>query len=536
MGTLFEGVSVEIGPAPAISGLDSDLVSPRESHDSSSLNPNGQGDLDSEDERPKQLFRCKKQTILSTFNTRTLAPKGRLDELAHCAKQNGIDIIAIQEHRFYHPNDTLQFQFAGDYQLTTSSATKNSSNSTVGGVGFLLSPKASENILNVESISPRIMVLELQGNPKSTIICAYSPHNDAPLEDMRSFYSDLKSVLESVPKHNLLAVLGDLNAKLGPEEQKFTYNTATNRNGELLSDLMEEFSLFCSNCSFMKSKQQLWTFEYPSGKRAQLDYILFRKKWRNSVKNSRSYSSFSSIGSDHRIVSSTIKLSLRSSKRSMPHPMKTIDWKKVSQDKDLYKEFAVTFHIRFQLLHPDLVLDAENLEESYSNLTTITEEVASSLLPKKQKATRFSPSTAEVVELAREKVKLTSSEYHRAPSVLNKISLTIAQRELDDAYLKAEADYINSKIADLANLHITKKHHAAWKTISEISGKRSKPSVRLKGGSQAKRLSNWANHFGSLLGKEPKLPDNISLPREKISDTLDIPTSEFTLTELLKVL
>ena len=278
------------------------------------------------------------------------AQKGRLDELSHCAKTNGIDIIAIQEHRFYHPKDRLQFQITGDYQLITSSATKNTSNSTIGGVGFLLSPKASENIINMESIAPRIMVLELEGNPKSTIVCAYSPHNNSSLEDMKSFYCDLKSVLESVPRHNLLAVLGDLNAKLGPEDQKFTYNTSTNRNGELLSDLMEEFNLFCSNCSFMKSKQQLWTFEYPSGNRAQLDYILFRKKWRNSIKNSRSYSSFSSIGSDHRIVSSTIKLSLRSSKRSAPHPMKTIDWKKVTQDKNLCNEFAVTVHNRFQLL------------------------------------------------------------------------------------------------------------------------------------------------------------------------------------------
>ena len=82
---------------------------------------------------------------------------------------------------------------------------------------------------------------------------------------MMSFlYSDLKSVLENVPKQNLLAVLGDFNAKLGPEEQKLIYNPPTNRNGEHLSDLMDEFSLFCSNCSFMKTKHQLWTFEYPS--------------------------------------------------------------------------------------------------------------------------------------------------------------------------------------------------------------------------------------------------------------------------------
>ena len=195
-GTLFEGIPVEIGLAPALSGLDSDHASFRESNDRSSLNPPGRGHLDSEDERPKQLFRCKKRTILSTLNTRTLAPNGRLDELAHCAKENAIDIIAIQEHRFYHPKDPLMFQMAGKYQLITSSATKNTSNSSVGGVGFLLSPKATENIVNVESISPRILVLELAGNPKSTIICIYSPHNDSSLEDMKSFYSDLKSVLD----------------------------------------------------------------------------------------------------------------------------------------------------------------------------------------------------------------------------------------------------------------------------------------------------------------------------------------------------
>ena len=37
-GTLFEGIPVEIGLAPALSGLDSDHVSFRESNDRSSLN------------------------------------------------------------------------------------------------------------------------------------------------------------------------------------------------------------------------------------------------------------------------------------------------------------------------------------------------------------------------------------------------------------------------------------------------------------------------------------------------------------------
>ena len=93
--------------------------------------------------------------------------------------------------------------------------------------------------------------------------------------EIDAFYTSLWSTMEQVPIHNLLVIAGDLNAKLGPDEAKFSFN-----------------SLFISNTSFMKPKGQLWTFEYPSGDRNQLDYLTFRKKWRNSVKDSRAFSSF----------------------------------------------------------------------------------------------------------------------------------------------------------------------------------------------------------------------------------------------------
>ena len=60
--------------------------------------------------------------------------------------------------------------------------------------------------------------------------------------------------------------------------------------------------------------------------------------------------------------------------------------------------------------------------------------------------------------------------------------------------------------------------------------------MRLKGGSQSKRLSNWTDHFQNLLGKEPKLPDDLTLPRTRISEELDISTAEFSLEELQAVL
>ena len=100
-----------------------------------------------------------------------------------------------------------------------------------------------------------------------------------------------------------------------------------NRNGELLVDFMEEFNLFPVNTKFMKSKNKSWTFDYPNCSKAQLDYMLIRRKWQNSVKECRPYSSVTSVESDHRIVTADVKLSLRVSKKSPSNPMKSIDCK-----------------------------------------------------------------------------------------------------------------------------------------------------------------------------------------------------------------
>ena len=79
---------------------------------------------------------CNSTTTLGTFNARTLTPRGRLQELGLNAELCSIDVIAVQEHRFYHPDDKLKYHDVGSYQLVTTSAYKNSANATVGGVGF----------------------------------------------------------------------------------------------------------------------------------------------------------------------------------------------------------------------------------------------------------------------------------------------------------------------------------------------------------------------------------------------------------------
>ena len=101
----------------------------------------------------------------------------------------------------------------------------------------------------------------------------------------------------SIPKHNVLLVVGDFNAHIGKDLRKYTFHNETNKNGQQAIDFAEEANLLVTNTHFSKKRGKLWTYiSDMSGTKTQIDYI--RSKWKNSVKNSEAYSSFSSVGSE----------------------------------------------------------------------------------------------------------------------------------------------------------------------------------------------------------------------------------------------
>ena len=108
-----QGTPDELGLAPANLGLESDPVS-LETDDEVALNQSRRAASDAgHDDRPitkhHRILKCTSTTIFSTFNTRTLGPAGRLEELVECSKELAVDVIAIQEHRFFHPKVSLEY-------------------------------------------------------------------------------------------------------------------------------------------------------------------------------------------------------------------------------------------------------------------------------------------------------------------------------------------------------------------------------------------------------------------------------------------
>ena len=198
------------------------------------------------------------------------------------------------------------------------SSWKNKSNSSIGGVGLLLSPSTTQYLINVEKIIPRIITANFNGNPIMKVISCYSPTNVSDEDDVTDFYNDISSFIRYVPKHNVLIIAGDFNAHLGIDhDNKFAYHTESNINGYLLDHFIIENCLKSLNLKFQKKSGKLWTHTHPNGFKFHLDYIIVNNKWINSARNCEAYNIFEGVYSDHRIVTDIIKLSLRSNKKSI---------------------------------------------------------------------------------------------------------------------------------------------------------------------------------------------------------------------------
>jgi hypothetical protein len=362
--------------------------------------------------------------------------------------------------------------------LITTSAKRNKQGAAVGGVGILLNNRALGSLASIKPHSDRVLIVNFQGNPATTVVITYCPTNVTDQDIVEIHYNSLKGAIDSIPAHNLLLVVGDFNARIGKEDGKFTFHNDTNRNGEYMTEMANEKNLIITNTYFHKKKGKLWTYISPGGNKLQLDYILVRKKWRNSVLNTEAYNTFASVGSDHRIVSTRIRLSLRKSK-TIPRK-KQYDWKTLTTDKDLQAKYSIEVRYRFQPLQEK----DESATEKYERFLEATQEAAE-LIPvrKKEKRTSFS-NDARVIE-ARERIDDAYAKYQLDTKLdENRKNYKEAKKSLGNTYDQVSKDNLTSKLKEVETAHINNKHGKSWKLINEISGRLTTRKGQIKGSTQ----------------------------------------------------
>ena len=331
---------------------------------------------------PTGFLRPKKSINISTFNVRTAAQDFKIYELIANAELHKIDVICLQEHRHYHIDVDVRYKNFGKWTLVTSSCTKNSVNAAQGGVGFLISPKVISSLNYVSKISDRILVATFNSNPQLTLLSCYSPTLGSDIAEAEDFYEELIGTISLIPKHDFLMVGGDFNAQLGTESGRYTYHQDTNRNGALLESMMEQFNLRATNTRFQKRMGKLWTCKYANGSRGQIDFILVNRKWLNSVTNAEAYSSFVTVKSDHRIVTASIRLSVRANKPKVRSNI--YKWEALRNDSTVCSQFEVSVKNRFEALSSEVNLDEPDVNSKlYDNMAQACKDAAEVTVPKR---------------------------------------------------------------------------------------------------------------------------------------------------------
>ena len=84
------------------------------------------------------------------------------------------------------------------------------------GVGLLLNKVVSKSVLVYCALSHRILLVRIHGKPFNlSIIQVYAPTSASSEEEIEDFYSNLEDAYKECGNHDIVIVMGDLNAKVG---------------------------------------------------------------------------------------------------------------------------------------------------------------------------------------------------------------------------------------------------------------------------------------------------------------------------------
>jgi len=493
--------------------------------------------------RDKKAKYKHRELTVATYNVRTLNGSGKEHRLLSGCELFNISIVAIQEHRqFYEAGFNQEWTEDRKWLKIFSSATKAINGSTIGGVGLILEKRLANALKSCNQISDRIITADIEANPQISIIAAYGPTNCKHSDEKDLFESDLKRALEAIAPHNIIIMLGDFNAQIGKDYNevlphivgRFAYHQETNDNGERLVDLCQSHNMRPANSRYNHRKNRLWTFELPNQELQetckQLDHILINSKWVNSFRNCRAYSTVD-LGSDHRILSANIKISLRIKKRS-PNPRTKFNTDRLKH-KEMQQKFEIELQNRFEVFQE---ADSNNneIQNWYDNLEESVEATCKTILgtTMHSKLPNWVSERTTNLYLDLEKAR---KKYRQRKSKLLRKKWREAEEKLCKSYKEDEEARLEKELAELERSSKCNNIKRTWQLVNKLSGKGDKKVAKVKllngkePATQEELLTDWSKYFESLLNGKIAATTNLPVPAVK---DLPICTESFSYYEI----
>ena len=196
---------------------------------------------------------------VATWNIRTLAQKGKIENLIQETKQMNIYVTGVAEmcwkDQGHITNNGYKVLWSGGQKLEH-------------GVGFVLHPLVSKAFKGYLAVSDRIILLKMKGPQRDlNIIQVFAPAEAAQNEEIDEFYGKLEETCRKCNKTNeILVVMKDLNAKVGKNRDGNTVGPfglgVRNECRDLWVDWCRN-KLIIANTWFQNHPRRLWTWQSP---------------------------------------------------------------------------------------------------------------------------------------------------------------------------------------------------------------------------------------------------------------------------------
>ena len=210
------------------------------------------------------------------------------------------------------------------------------------GVAIILDQEMARRVVNIEQEhGDRLIKIEIEAKPRNLMIVqVYMPTTDSDDEEIEQMYEKIEKLIKSEKSNEHLIVMGDWNAVVGEEESGSVIGKygigRKNERGERLIEFCKKNQLVATNTCFQQPKRRRYTWKSPGDRyRNQLDYILTRTRYRNSVNNSLSYPG-ADIGSDHNLVVMTVD-DIRLKKIKRGKKKRKLNLQKLKENPDQFK-------------------------------------------------------------------------------------------------------------------------------------------------------------------------------------------------------
>lgn len=224
----------------------------------------------------------------------------------------------------------------GEQKIYHSGSNNNTETNRRYGVAIIINKEVDQCVSGFIPVSERVMMLNISSESGTiNLIQVYAPTADKADEEIEAFYQDIKTVLDTTRKHDITIILGDFNAKVGDLAVEGVTGMfglgMRNERGDRLVEFCQNEEMVITNTTFKLCKRRLYTWTAPGDGingnivRNQIDYILIRRRFRNSVKFVKTYPG-ADISSDHNPVVAVIRVKLK--KVSKKKHKKNIDLSK----------------------------------------------------------------------------------------------------------------------------------------------------------------------------------------------------------------